>query len=90
MVLEGWTFIDEKIECQYVFPDFLSCFGFMACMALFSESINHHPEWSNIYNRLLVKLSTHDTNGVTERDIQWAEKANAQYNLFNSKKKVQI
>ena len=55
------------------FADFGAAFGFMTHAAIVAEKMDHHPEWSNAYNRVLVRLSTHDAGGVTDRDIALAE-----------------
>jgi len=55
-----------------VFADFNAAFGFMARVALLAEKTDHHPEWSNVYNRVEVLLTTHDAGGITERDTAMA------------------
>ena len=55
------------------FKDFNAAFGFMARVALKAETMNHHPEWSNVYNRVEVALTTHDAGGVTDLDLQMAQ-----------------
>jgi 4a-hydroxytetrahydrobiopterin dehydratase len=74
--LPGWTLQDGKLRRQFKFPNFVSAFGFMTQMAFYSESIGHHPEWSNVYNRVTVDLTTHDAGGITQKDIDWAKKGN--------------
>jgi 4a-hydroxytetrahydrobiopterin dehydratase len=74
--LASWQMQDGKLQRQFQFPDFVTAFGFMSSMALVSEAIGHHPEWSNVYNRLTVKLTTHDAGGITQKDIDWATRAN--------------
>lgn len=54
------------------FKDFNAAFGFMARVALMAEPMDHHPEWLNVYNRVEIVLMTHDTDGVTERDVRLA------------------
>ena len=54
------------------FPDFARAFAFMTAVALAAEQVDHHPEWSNVYNRVEVLLTTHDADGVTELDVQLA------------------
>lgn len=74
--LTGWERAGEAISREFVFKDFVSAFGFMASAALIAEKMNHHPEWSNVYNRVSVKLSTHDVGGLSELDFDLAERLN--------------
>ena len=57
---------------KLVFADFNAAFGFMTRVALLADKVDHHPEWSNVYNRVEVLLTTHDADGVTERDVAMA------------------
>lgn len=66
-----------SITRQFEFVDFAQAFGFMAHMAAHSERLNHHPEWSNVYNRVVVTLRTHDAQGLTHLDEAWAQAADA-------------
>jgi 4a-hydroxytetrahydrobiopterin dehydratase len=70
--LKGWKFRNDGIEKVFKFRDFVEAFGFMTSVALFSERANHHPEWSNTYNKVKIRLSTHDAGGVTDLDIELA------------------
>lgn len=70
--LPGWSLANEKLHREYHFPDFSHAFGFMATAATGIERRNHHPEWSNVYNRVTVDLTTHDAGGVTPLDIDLA------------------
>lgn len=70
--LGGWTRDGDAIVRSFEFADFVSAFGFMASCALVSESMNHHPEWRNVYNRVEVSLSTHDAGGLTQLDVDLA------------------
>ena len=63
----------NAISRQFKFADFNSAFGFMTRVAMVAEKMNHHPEWSNVWNRVDVTLTSHDAGGLTERDIKLAE-----------------
>jgi 4a-hydroxytetrahydrobiopterin dehydratase len=65
------------IYADFVFKDFVEAFGFMARVALLAEKADHHPEWSNVYKRVHVLLTTHDAGGVTAKDIQLAQQIDA-------------
>lgn len=73
--LPHWRGVDgrDAIARGYKFADFNAAFGFMTRVALIAERMNHHPEWSNVWNRVDVTLSSHDADGLTERDIKLAE-----------------
>ena len=73
--LKGWRSMDgrDAISKTFKFEDFSAAFGFMARAALVAEKLNHHPEWTNVWNRVEVTLSTHDAGGLTELDIKLAE-----------------
>lgn len=70
--LSGWDLKDGKLQKSFKFSNFIEAFGFMTRIALQAEKINHHPEWSNVYNTVTVKLSTHDAGGITDYDIKLA------------------
>ncbi len=73
--LKGWTLVTgrEAITKRFTFPDFNTAFGFMTRSALVAERMNHHPEWSNVWNKVDVTLSTHDAGGLTRLDIDLAD-----------------
>jgi 4a-hydroxytetrahydrobiopterin dehydratase len=71
--LPGWTLQDGKLHREFRFPDFIRAFAFMTAAALRAEALGHHPEWSNVYNRVVVELVTHDAQGVTQLDFELAE-----------------
>lgn len=68
----GWTLDDDALERTFTFPDFVTAFGFMASAAIVAEKMNHHPEWSNVYSKVVVRLSTHDVGGLSELDFELA------------------
>lgn len=74
LLLEGWAAAKDRdaLQKSYVFKNFSEAFAFMTRVALKAEKIDHHPEWTNIYNRVDVTLTTHDVKGVTERDVALA------------------
>ena len=65
------------IKRGFKFRDFVEAFGFMSKVALLAEKADHHPEWSNVYNRVEIRLSTHDCGGLSKRDIALAMKIDA-------------
>lgn len=76
LLANGWAMDPDRdaITKTFVFRNFIEAFGFMTRAALWAEKWDHHPEWSNIYKTVTVTLITHDTNGLTDRDIKLATK----------------
>jgi 4a-hydroxytetrahydrobiopterin dehydratase len=74
--LEGtaWVIKDDKLHKEFVFSNFIQAFGFMTQAAIIAESMNHHPEWFNVYKKVIVDLTTHDAGGISELDFQLAGK----------------
>ena len=72
--LTGWSPAPNRdaIRKRFEFPDFKSAWAFMTRVAEFADRTDHHPEWTNVYNRVEVELTTHDAGGVTELDVQLA------------------
>lgn len=75
--LPGWSVSGDAIEREFVFPDFVNAFEFMSGVALEAEKANHHPDWSNSYNKVNIRLTSHDSGGVTDRDLVLARAINA-------------
>ncbi len=74
---EGWTEKDNGIERDWRFADFSAAWGFMTRVAMLAEKADHHPEWSNVYNRFHIRLTTHDAGGLTDKDTALADAINA-------------
>jgi len=72
--LSDWELADGKLHRRLVFKDFVEAFEFMGRVARIAEDMNHHPEWSNVYNRVVVDLVTHDAGGITELDFELASR----------------
>jgi 4a-hydroxytetrahydrobiopterin dehydratase len=70
--LPGWTLVDGKLHREYQLADFVAAFSFMTAVALVAERMNHHPEWSNVWNTVRIDLTTHDANGITAKDFALA------------------
>ena len=71
-----WTITDNRgglLSREFRFKDFREAFGFMTQVAMLAEKLDHHPEWSNVYNKVNITLTTHDVGGISERDIKMAE-----------------
>jgi 4a-hydroxytetrahydrobiopterin dehydratase len=77
--LTGWSEADgkEAITKTFKFADFSTAFGFMSAIATQAEKADHHPEWFNVYNTVKVTLTTHDADGVTDKDVDLAQKMDA-------------
>ena len=72
----GWELDDGALRREFRFADFAEAFGFMAAVATVAAEMDHHPDWSNVYSSVSVRLSTHDVGGVTELDVQLATRMN--------------
>ncbi len=82
--LPNWRMVEgrDAIHRQFVFNDFSEAFAFMTRIALHAEKNNHHPEWSNVWNRVDITLSTHDVGGLSERDLELARYINIVFERF--------
>lgn len=69
---EHWEINDGTLNKTFLFLDFPEAFSFMTRVAIHAEKANHHPEWSNVYNRVTIKLTTHEAGGISERDFDLA------------------
>jgi 4a-hydroxytetrahydrobiopterin dehydratase len=72
--LAGWTYQQGKLHRLFTCRDFVHAWGFMSSVALVAEAMNHHPDWSNVWNRVTIDLMTHDSGGVTRNDLELAKK----------------
>jgi 4a-hydroxytetrahydrobiopterin dehydratase len=70
--LEGWEYNENALETTFEFQNFKEAFTLMTRIAFECEAMAHHPDWTNVYNRLHIRLSTHDAGGVTDKDFQLA------------------
>lgn len=73
----NWRVWNNGLEKKFEFNTFIEAFGFMTKVAFLAEKLNHHPEWSNVYNKVNIRLTTHDRSGITEKDLALVEKIEA-------------
>ena len=73
--LSGWELREGKLHREFRFADFAEAFVFMSSMARVAERMNHHPEWCNVYSRVVIDLTTHDVGGLSEKDFEMAAAA---------------
>lgn len=71
--LKDWRFIDNKLEKKFEFLNFSESLAFIVRVGLLSEKNNHHPELFNVYNKVIIRLTTHESDGVTDKDIELAK-----------------
>lgn len=71
--LPGWKVVAGKLHRELQFADFVAAFGFMTRCALLAEKRDHHPEWSNVWNKVVIDLTTHDAGGITAKDVELAQ-----------------
>jgi len=74
---DGWELVDGRLHREFEFDDFAEAFGFMARVAVIAERLDHHPDWSNSWNRVVIDLTSHDAGGVTGRDVALARAIDA-------------
>jgi len=75
--LSGWSLSEGKLHREYHFGNFAEAFDFMSAAAIVVEELNHHPEWSNCYDKVVIDLVSHDAGGVTKLDLKLAERFDA-------------
>lgn len=75
----GWAYDGDRdaLKKSFKFKDFITAWGWMTAVAMVSEKMNHHPEWSNVYSKVEVTLTTHDAGGLTQLDLNLARKMDA-------------
>ena len=64
-----WSVRENGVEKSFVFANFIEAFQFMGKIAVFAEKLNHHPEWTNVYNKVFIRFTTHDAGGLTQNDL---------------------
>ena len=74
--IPGWEIYNEQIQREFKFFNFIEAFSFMTKIALICEKYNHHPNWENIYSKVIIRLSTHDLGGITNLDQTLASEIN--------------
>jgi len=87
--LAGWKLLNDKLNITLRFENFIQAFSFMTSIALEAEKMNHHPEWSNVYNQVEISLITHDLNGISTYDIKLAGIINKQRVAQEAKDRMQ-
>lgn len=73
----AWTRDGDRLRRSYELGSFVAAFGFMTQVALISEKLNHHPEWSNVYGTVEIAITDHDAGGISDNDRAWIEKVDA-------------
>lgn len=83
--LPGWSVAGGKLRREYAFGDFVRAWAFMSAAALVVQQMDHHPEWSNVYDRVTVELVTHDLGGIGTRDAELARRMEALAALLSAR-----
>ena len=81
--LKEWFLEKKVLKKDFNFKSFVEAFSFMTAIALEAEKLNHHPDWSNVYNRVSINLTTHEANGVTQLDLDLASTIDGIYKIYN-------
>ena len=79
---KGWSVVNGKLHREFACKDFVAAFGSMTRVALVAEAMNHHPEWFNVWNRVVIDLNTHSVKGISDYDFVLAEKINEIFEPF--------
>ncbi|MBI2706682.1 MAG: 4a-hydroxytetrahydrobiopterin dehydratase [Actinobacteria bacterium] len=74
--LPGWTVVGGKLHRELAFANFSEAFGFMTRVAMVAEKLNHHPDWSNSWNKVVIDIVSHDAGGITDRCVDFASRVN--------------
>ena len=80
-----WGLDNNFLTKEFVFKNFIDAFSFMTAIAMEAEKLNHHPNWSNVYNKVFIQLTTHDEGRLTEKDIKLAKKIMGHYLKYQDK-----
>jgi 4a-hydroxytetrahydrobiopterin dehydratase len=75
--LTGWAVVSGKLHKEFACKDFVAAFGSMTKVALVAEAMNHHPEWFNVWNKVVIDLNTHSVKGISDLDFELAGKIDA-------------
>jgi len=78
--LKNWILKETSIDREFSFKNFTQAFSFMTAVAFEAEKMDHHPEWTNVYNKVIIKLSTHKPKGITRQDLDLAAKIDSIFN----------
>ena len=70
---QTWSLKEDKLHKEFIFKNFIQAFGFMTQIAIIAERDAHHPEWFNVYKKVIIDLTTHEVDGLTERDLKLAK-----------------
>ncbi len=73
----AWVFHGNSIDREFIFKNFKQAFEFMTAVSIVAEVLNHHPNWSNVYNKVFISLTTHDAGGITELDFRFANEVDS-------------
>ena len=78
--VDGWEVVDQRLTRTFTFSNFSEAFGFMTRVALIAEKLDHHPDWENSWNKVVIGVTSHDEGGITEQCVDFATRVNALVN----------